>query len=184
MGKTSPSVGVVGCAAGGLQSLRSGLVEPLIEHGCTASVVLTPAAHAWLLECDEIKELENATGLPVRSTPRLPNDESPHPPVDAFVVAPATANPVAKLALGIADNQALTVLCENVGTTSMVVFPRINAAHARQPAWNGHLELLRAAGVRLIYGDAVWPLYEPRTAPPVRDLPWRAILEAALALTR
>ena len=46
-----------------------------------------------------------------------------------------TANSVAKLALGIADNQALTVLCENVGHRPMIIFPRINAAHARQPAW-------------------------------------------------
>jgi hypothetical protein len=46
-----------------------------------------------------------------------------------------TANSVAKLALGIADNQALTVLCECVATVPMIIFPRINAAHARQPAW-------------------------------------------------
>jgi flavoprotein len=34
-----------------------------------------------------------------------------------------TANSTAKLALGIADNQALTVLSENVGTTPMIIFP-------------------------------------------------------------
>lgn len=182
MAETFPTVGVVGCAAGGLPYIRPRLVEPLIQRGCSVSVVLTPAAQAWLVECDEIGGLERATGLPVRSTPRLPSETSPHPPVDAYVVAPATANTVAKLALGIADNHALTVLCENVGTTPMVVFPRINAAHARQPAWNNHLELLRGAGVRLVYGDDVWPLYEPRSAPPGRDLPWQVILDSVLAL--
>ena len=46
-----------------------------------------------------------------------------------------TANSVAKLALGNADNQALTVLRECVATIPTIIFPRVNAAHARQPAW-------------------------------------------------
>ncbi|WP_240617425.1 flavoprotein [Nocardioides speluncae] len=92
------------------------------------------------------------------------------------MAAPATANTVAKLALGIADNQALTVLCENVATTPMIVFPRVNAGHARQPSWDLHLEALRRAGVRLIYGNDVWPLYEPREAVPRRDLPWETVI--------
>jgi hypothetical protein len=49
--------------------------------------------------------------------------------------------------------------------------------HARQPAWNDHLDRLRSAGVELIYGEHVWPLVEPRTAGP-RELPWAAILSA------
>jgi hypothetical protein len=77
-----------------------------------------------------------------------------------------TANSVAKLALGIADNQALTVLCECVATAPLIIFPRINAAHTRQPAWNDHLDWLRSVGVELIYGEHVWPLAEPRTAGP------------------
>ena len=88
-----------------------------------------------------------------------------------------TANSVAKLALGIADNQALTVLCECVATVPMIIFPRVNAAHARQPAWNDHLDRLRSVGVELLYGEHVWPLAEPRTAGP-RELPWAAILSA------
>jgi phosphopantothenoylcysteine synthetase/decarboxylase len=75
-----------------------------------------------------------------------------------------TANSVAKLALGIADNQALTVLCECVATVPMIIFPRVNAAHARQPAWTDHLDRLRSVGVELIYGEHVWPLAEARTA--------------------
>jgi hypothetical protein len=77
-----------------------------------------------------------------------------------------TANSVAKLALGIADNQALTVLCECVATVPMIIFPRVNAALARQPAWNDDLDRLRSVGVELVYGEHVWPLAEPRTAGP------------------
>jgi hypothetical protein len=95
------------------------------------------------------------------------------------VVAPATANTVAKLAVGISDNQALTVANEAIGDLQLpvVIFPRINAAHARHPAWNGHIAALGSAGVHLVQGDDVWPLHEPRSAPPQRRLPWGYILE-------
>jgi phosphopantothenoylcysteine synthetase/decarboxylase len=94
-------------------------------------------------------------------------------------VVPASANTIAKLALGIGDNQALTQVCEALGTSGVpvVVFPHVNAAHARHPAWPAHLGALRRAGARLVYGEDVWPLEEPRSAPG-RDLPWAAILQA------
>jgi hypothetical protein len=83
------------------------------------------------------------------------------------------------MALGISDNQALTQICETIGNGSIpiVVFPRINAAHARQPAWASHLLALRSASVHLVYGEDVWPLHEPRSEPG-RGLPWPAILDA------
>jgi hypothetical protein len=40
-----------------------------------------------------------------------------------------------------------------------------------------HIENLRRVGVDLLYGDDVWPLHEPRSAPG-RDLPWSAMLDA------
>lgn len=106
--------------------------------------------------------------------------------MDCFVAAPATANTVAKLALGIADNQALTHLTEALGTPGVpvIVFPHINAAHARHPAWPAHVANLRRAGVHLIEGPDVWPLHEPQAAPPARELPWAAILRAVDTATR
>lgn len=158
---------------------------PALDRGWTVAVTLTPTAARWLEHDGERTKIEEVTGQPVRSAARLPHETSPHPPVDCFVVAPASANMVAKLALGIADNQALTTLCEAIGTGSVpvVVFPRVNAAHVRHPAWSGHLAALRSAGVRLVYGEDVWPLYEPRSAPPDRDLPWGRILDEATAAT-
>lgn len=172
----SKVIGIVASAAGGVEDLRSALVEPLLNRGHEVFVVLTPTASAWMETNGERNKLATLTGLPVRAQPRLPTEPSPHPKPDVIVAAPATSNTVAKLALGIADNQALTLLCENVGTTPMVVFPRINAAHARQPAWPQHLSALESVGVRLIYGDDVWPLTEPRTASPRREPPWAPII--------
>lgn len=178
---TGPTLGLVCCSAGGVEQVRERLIEPLLQKGWQVAVTLTPTASRWLKAIGEVEKIEGVTGLPVRDEPRLPSEDSPHPPVDCYAVAPATANTVAKIALGIADNQALTQVCEAIGASSppVIVFPRINAAHAAQPAWNDHITRLRAAKVRLLYGDEIWPLHTPRSAPN-RELPWAEILWSIL----
>ncbi|WP_234442173.1 flavoprotein [Streptomyces sp. NRRL S-1448] len=160
--------------------LRSGLVEPAMQRGWQVAVTLTPSAGRWLRMNGEMERLEEVTGLPVRDEPRLPGEERPHPPVDCYVVAPASANTVAKLATGLMDNQALTQVGEAIGTVGLpvVIFPRVNAAHARHPAWQRHIGDLREAGVHVVQGEGIWPLYEPREAPSGRELPWSAVLDA------
>jgi hypothetical protein len=178
-----PTLGLIGTASGGLEDIRTQLVEPLIADGWQVAITLTPAAGAWLRESGELDALEKITGLPVRVEPRMPGETSPHPRVDCYAVVPASANTVAKLALGIADNQALTTVGEAIGThgVPVVVFPRVNAAHARHPSWQSHIDALRRAGVELVYGADVWPLHEPRSAPG-RDLPWQAIRDRIAAV--
>lgn len=177
-----PVIGLVGCSAGGVEEIRERLIEPMQSLGWRVVVTLTPTAATWLDAVGELTKIEDATGYVVPHAPRLPSDESPHPKVDCYVVAPATANTVAKLALGIADNQALTQVCEAVGGHSVpvVVFPRVNAAHAGQPAWDNHIAGLRRAGAYLVYGEDVWPLHRPRSAPG-RQLPWQAIIDTTKA---
>jgi hypothetical protein len=174
-----PVLGVVGSGAGGLDELLPRLIRPAIDAGWTVAVTLTPTAGRWLGESGGLAEIESVTGYPVRVDPRSPHEVSPHPPVNCYLVAPASANTVAKLALGLADNQALTQVNEAMGTLDLpvVVFPRVNAAHARHPSWDGHISALRRAGVLLVYGADIWPLHEPRSAPG-RDLPWSAVLDA------
>lgn len=184
--ETRGVLAVVGTATDGVQRLRTGLVEPALALGWQVAVTLTPNAGRWLRADGELDRLESLTGLPVRDTPRLPTEPRPHPVADCYVVAPASANYVAKLATGIADNQALTQVSEALGTIGVpvVVFPRINAAHARHPAWEGHIEALRRAGVRLVYGADVWPLHEPRQEPADREPPWATILGRTAPLAR
>ncbi|WP_328624216.1 flavoprotein [Streptomyces sp. NBC_00353] len=169
----------MGTAADGIETLRTGLVEPAIASGWQVAVTLTPNAGRWLSANGELDRLETLTGLPARDTPRPPTEPRPHPVADCYVVAPASANYIAKLATGIADNQALTQVSEALGTTgvSVVVFPRVNAAPVRHLAWERHIATLRKANVKLVYGPDVWPLYEPREGPVDRELPWTAILQ-------
>lgn len=178
-------LGLICSSAGGVEEIRPRLIEPMVRDGWTVAVTLTPTAATWLEAMDEIGHIEAVTGLPVRSVPRLPSETSPHPAADCYAVVPASANTVAKLALGIADNQALTQVCEAVGghRLPVVVFPRVNAAHAGQPAWDDHIAALTKAGVHLVYGEDVWPLHTPRSAPG-KQLPWQTIRQTIEHATR
>ncbi len=181
---SQPTLGLVASASGGVERIRAELVEPLLADGWQVAVTLTPMAGVWLRESGEADAIAEITGYPVRVESRLPTEKSGHPQVSCYAVVPASANTVAKLAVGIADNQALTTVCEALGTHELpvIIFPRVNAAHARQPAWESHIESLRRAGVELVYGDDVWPLHEPRSAPG-RDLPWEIIRQRIKAVS-
>jgi hypothetical protein len=144
-----PVLGLVVSAAGGVERwLVDGLARPLADRGWRLAVTFTPTVARWLEP--QVPVLEAMTDLPVRWTSRLPQEPKPHPVPDAFVLAPATANSLAKLALGIADNQALTVVCEALGRRApMVVLPQVSDDQAAHPAFEGHLAVLRSAGVVL-----------------------------------
>jgi hypothetical protein len=179
-------IGLVACATGGLRTIQDGFVEPALRRDWQVAVTLTPTASQWLSESEEWSRIEQATGLPVRDRPRLPHEQRPHPELTCCVVAPASANTVAKLALGISDNQALATTNEAIGdpTVPVIVFPRVSAAHVRHPAWAGHLANLQSAGVHLVYGESVWPVDEPRQGPAGgQPLPWIAILDLISQVT-
>lgn len=144
-----PVLGLVVSAAGGVERwFVDGLARPLADRGWRLAVTFTPTVARWLEP--QVPVLEAMTDLPVRWTSRLPQEPKPHPVPDAFVLAPATANSLAKLALGIADNQALTVVCEALGRRApMVVLPQVSDDQAAHPAFEGHLAVLRSAGVVL-----------------------------------
>ncbi len=172
-------VGVIACAAGGVEQLCDELVTPLVDAGHQVPVTLTPTAFRWLTANGEAARIEAATGFPVRGPSSLPwEPRTHHAQLDAIVGAPATFNTTAKIALGLADNQALTVVTESLASVPVVLFPLINAAHAEHPAWPAHMAALRAAGVVLIEGPDLWPLHPPRQMPPDQKLPWKAIVEA------
>ncbi|MFD4327449.1 flavoprotein [Nocardioides sp. NPDC058538] len=178
------TIGVIACGAGGVEQLCDELVTPLVHAGHDVPVTLTPTAFAWLSANGEAARIEAATGFPVRGVGRLPWEPRTHPAqLDVIVVAPATFNSTAKIALGLADNQALTVVTESLTTVPVVLFPLINAAHSEHPAWPSHMAALRAAGVDLIEGPYVWPLHPPRQMPPDQKLPWGAVIEAAQRAT-
>ncbi|MEO3947538.1 bifunctional phosphopantothenoylcysteine decarboxylase/phosphopantothenate--cysteine ligase CoaBC [Gorillibacterium sp. CAU 1737] len=67
---------------------------------------------------------------------------------DAVVVAPATANMLAKLAHGIADDMLSTILLAT--TAPILVAPAMNVHMYSNPATQANMELLRERGVQFI----------------------------------
>ena len=157
-------LGLVASSCGGLDTrFTAELAKPAAARGWRLAVTLTPTAHRWLDTTGGLAELETTTDLPVRSASRLPGEPRPHPDPQVFLFAPASANSIAKLALGIADNQALTLLGDVLGTPgiSIVVAYQIQPTRAHHPAWKQHLDTLAEAGVRLHQLDLRRPWSEP-----------------------
>ncbi len=166
------TLGLVCCAAEGCSTVLEGVILPAQASGWRVAVTVTPTAADWWRESGDLERVARATGFPVRWRGRLPSEPSPGPDPDCWAVAPATANTVAKLALGIADNLALTKVGEALGAgVPLVVSPRVGPSQARHPAWAGHLAVLRSAGVRLVGAEAADPA-----------IPWSAVLAAVDAL--
>jgi Flavoprotein len=146
------NLGLVAGSCGGLDvRFAAELVAPAAARGWRTAITLTPAAYRWLEAAGGLDAVAAGTDLPVRSVSRLPGEPRPHPDPDVFLFAPASANSVAKLALGIADNQALTVLGDVLGAPgiTIVVAYQIQDTRVHHPAWQRHLDTLAGAGVTL-----------------------------------
>lgn len=150
-------LGLVASACGGVETrLAAELAEPAARLGWRLAVTLTPTAASWF-DDRQLARLQASTDLDVRWSSRTPGVPRPHPYPEAFVLAPASAGSVAKLALGLADNQALTVLGDAVGVVPMLVGHQVPATRPAHPAWQGHLDALTGAGVRVTaLGAAPW----------------------------
>ncbi|PZF80839.1 flavoprotein [Jiangella anatolica] len=121
--------------------------------GRPVAVIATAAAGSWL-DHDELARLD----VPVLDTHRPPGTPKRLPPPDAVVLAPGTFNTINKLAAGIADTYALSVLCEALATRHpMAVVPFVSRSLAGHPAWPRSLATLAEAGARLV---------DPRTGGP------------------
>jgi phosphopantothenoylcysteine synthetase/decarboxylase len=152
------------------------LVKLAQAAGWDACVIATPSARSFT----DMPALEAATGHPVRSDYKKPDEPDVLPPPDAIAVAPATFNTINKWAAGISDTLALGLLTEAIGKRlAVVALPCINAAQAEHPAFQRSVEQLRKEGIRLLYGPDVLELHEPGTGSKrVALYPWRIILGA------
>jgi len=97
---------------------------------------------------------------------------------DAVVVAPASADLMAKMALGLADDLASTVLLAT--TRPVLVAPAMNPTMWAHPATAAHVATLTARGIRFVGPDS-GAMAEPETGPGRLAEP-AAILDAVAAL--
>lgn len=149
--------------SGGIAAYKAlELVRLATRAGHAVRVIQTPASERFV----GVASFEAITGAPVLTSEfepdpargAFPGDPPPqHDPIshlalvanaDAFVIAPASANTIAKLATGLADNlltsAALAARCP------LVVAPAMNDAMWEHAATRANVATLRARGARVV----------------------------------
>jgi phosphopantothenoylcysteine decarboxylase / phosphopantothenate---cysteine ligase len=149
--------------SGGIAAYKAlELVRLATKAGHSVRVIQTPTSERFV----GVASFEGVTGAPVLTSEfardpmrgAFPGDPLPeHEPIshlqlvanaDAFLIAPASANTLAKLAAGLADNlltsTALAARCP------LIVAPAMNDAMWEHPATQANLTRLRERGVRVV----------------------------------
>jgi phosphopantothenoylcysteine decarboxylase / phosphopantothenate---cysteine ligase len=154
----SPLVGrrVLLGVTGGIAAYKSAYLARLLrERGAEVQVVMTTAATRFIGP-DTFAAL---TARPVHSDVFEHTEQVLHVRLaheaDAAVVAPATANVLAKLANGVADDLLTSTLLEQRGP--VVVAPAMHSGMWTHPATVRNVEVLRGWGVEVI-GPVEGPL--------------------------
>jgi phosphopantothenoylcysteine decarboxylase/phosphopantothenate--cysteine ligase len=149
--------------SGGISAYKSlELARLATREGHAVRVLMTPAAKRFIGPAS----FEGIVGAPVLSDEferdptrgAFPGDPVPeHDPIghlevvanaDAYLIAPASANTIAKLAAGIADSMVTTSFLACAGPR--LVAPAMNDRMYRDPATQANLATLRQRGITVI----------------------------------
>lgn len=135
--------------SGGIAAYKAAaLASALVQRGDTVDVVMTDDAQRFVGPLT----FSALTRRPVLTSLWDAPESIPHIALvreaDVFVVAPATANVIAKIALGIADD--LLTNAALAARIPLVVAPAMNSAMYEHPATSANLERLRAAGAIVV----------------------------------
>jgi len=131
------------------------LASLLAKRECDVNVVMTADAQRFI------------TPLPFKTLTRNPvvtdlyDEEEDWKPghirladeADLLVVAPATANTIAKLALGLADDALSCIALALNPEARLLIAPAMNGKMWNHPATRGHTETLRSRGAEIIGPD-------------------------------
>jgi phosphopantothenoylcysteine decarboxylase/phosphopantothenate--cysteine ligase len=153
--------------SGGIAAYKAlELVRLATVAGHAVRVVQTPASRRFVGEAS----FAALTGAPVlvsefeRDPARgaFPDQHPPqHEPLshlelvanaDVYLIAPASANTLAKLASGLADN--LLSSCALAASCPLIVAPAMNGRMYEHPATRANLDTLRARGVTIVEPDS------------------------------
>jgi phosphopantothenoylcysteine decarboxylase/phosphopantothenate--cysteine ligase len=134
---------------GGIAAYKAAaLASRLVQRGALLEVVMTEDAQRFVGPAT----FAALARRPVHTSLWERVDEIPHIRLaresELLVIVPATANTIAKLALGLADD-----LLTNVALATrapLVLAPAMNSAMLAHPATSAHLATLRARGVHIV----------------------------------
>lgn len=137
--------------SGGIAAYKSVmLLRQLIKAGAEVQVVITPSGKEFITPVT----LSALSGKPVVSEFFTANTGEWHSHVDlglwadAMVIAPATANTIAKMANGVADNMLVTTYLS--AKAPVFVAPAMDLDMMAHPSTKRNIELLRSYGNHII----------------------------------
>jgi phosphopantothenoylcysteine decarboxylase/phosphopantothenate--cysteine ligase len=139
---------VLGVAGGIAAYKAAALCSTLVQRGDEVDVIMTDGAQHFVGSLT----FAALTRRPVLASLWDAPETIPHIALaraaDVIAIVPATANVLAKLALGIADDLLANVAL--AARVPLVVAPAMNAAMYEHPATQAHLATLRARGVTIV----------------------------------
>ncbi|MDE3224694.1 MAG: bifunctional phosphopantothenoylcysteine decarboxylase/phosphopantothenate--cysteine ligase CoaBC [Nitrospirota bacterium] len=128
-----------------------GLLRAFMREGADVSVVLTQAATRFVTPLT----FETLSKHPVATDLFAAQQDMPHlmlpERADAVIVAPATANCLAKCALGLADDLLSTLLLNVTGP--LIIAPAMDGGMWHHQAVQTHVATLRSRGVLVLDPD-------------------------------
>ncbi|GHT81445.1 phosphopantothenoylcysteine decarboxylase [Actinomycetota bacterium] len=127
------------------------------REGVDVSVVMTKHSTAFITPLTLQALSQNPVYLDVLDEPdptKIAHIALPQS-IDVFCLAPATANVIAKIAHGIADDQLTSMVLALNENTPKLIAPAMNTQMLENPATVANLEVLQNRG---------WQIIEPRVA--------------------
>ena len=172
---------MVFCVTGGIAAFKAvEAVRELAQLGADVRVVMTQAAQRFVTPLT----LASVSRNPVVTDLWAPGSEVPHVELargaDLAIVAPATADALAKMALGLADDLFSAALL--MVTSPVLVAPAMHEEMWRHPATVDHVSTLEERGV-VVIGPEAGPLLSGDVGTG-RMVEREALVTAALELLR
>ena len=142
---------VVLCVTGGIAAYKAAdLTSKLHQNGAEVRVLMTESAAQFIspMTFETLSGNRAVVDTFDRSFPWEVEHISLAKAADVFVIAPATANVIAKAAHGIADDMVTTTLLAT--KAPVVVAPAMNTGMYDNPVTQSNLETLRGRGFHII----------------------------------
>ena len=128
------------------------ITSQLTKLGHQVKVIMTPAATAFITPLTLQVLSKNPVGLDVmiEEDPQRIEHIDIGKETDLFLVAPASANTIAKLAMGLADNMVTSTALALPQRTKKLLAPAMNTKMLEHPATQRNLKLLQDYGYQMI----------------------------------
>ena len=128
------------------------LTSQLTKLGHQVKILMTPAATAFItpLTLQVLSKQAVLVEVMTEDDPKQIQHIDLGKEADLFLVAPASANTIAKLAIGLADNMVTSTALALPQGTKKILAPAMNTKMLEHPATQNNLETLKSYGYQII----------------------------------